>query len=290
MGMPESMVKRSAAARAKAQGVAADEVLREWAGLEAGAPAPVPAASAPATAPAAAEPAPAESSSPPAPAEAVLDVEVLGGPDEQVELVVDAAPVDTRESEAEAAAAGALPRWLAALFVLIPSFALGYALFLPNGPNCGDAGSLAVDPVSGLAVNCDGSEFGSELVDLFTLGSETYQGAGCVACHGPNGGGVATFPGFTGGALLSTFPQDSCSVQLEWIALATTGWPEATYGATAKPVGGGGTMPGFAAALSAQEIAAVAIYERVSFGGQNLDAAIADCAGSPAGIEAALGE
>jgi mono/diheme cytochrome c family protein len=285
MGMPESMVTRSAAARAKAQGVAVDEVLREWAGLGAGGSAPAPAA--PVAAPAAAVPVAA--STPPASAPAVPDVEVLGGQDEEVESTAAAAPVDALESEAEAAAAGALPRWLAALFVLIPSFALGYALFLPNGPNCGDAASLAVDPVTGLAVNCDGSEFGSELIDLFTLGSETYAGAGCVACHGPTGGGVATFPAFTGGGLLSTFPEGSCSDQLEWISLATGGWPEATYGATAKPVGGSGTMPGFAAALSAQEIAAVAIYERVSFGGQDLDAALADCGGSPENGAAALG-
>jgi hypothetical protein len=295
MGMPESMVKRSAAARAKAQGVAVDEVLREWAGLEASESAPAPAASAPPAAPAAA-PAPVAPSAPaPAPAAAApvaapIDVEVLGGQDEPVDATAAAAPVDALESEAEAAAAGALPRWLAALFVVIPAFALGYALFLPNGPNCGDAASLAVDPVTGLAVNCDGSEFGSELVDLFTLGSETYQGAGCVACHGPSGGGVATFPAFTGGGLLATFPEGSCSVQLDWISLATGGWPEATYGATAKPVGGSGMMPGFAAALSPQEIAAVAIYERVAFGGQDLDSALADCGEAPVDEAAALGE
>ena len=288
MGMPESMVKRSAAARAKAQGISADEVLREWAGVEAGESAPVPAPSAPA--PVAATPTPAAVSAPPAPVSPPLDVEVLGGQDKQVDSAVAEAPVDSLESEAAAEAAGALPRWMAALFVVIPAFALAYALFLPNGPNCGDAASLAVDPVTGLAVNCDGSAFGSELVDLFTLGSETYQGAGCVACHGPSGGGVATFPAFTGGGLLSTFPEGSCSIQLEWIALATGGWPAATYGATAKPVGGAGTMPGFAAALSAQEIAAVAIYERVAFGGQDLDAALADCGGSPADGAAALGE
>jgi len=288
MGMPESMVKRSAAARAKAQGISADEVLREWAGVEAGESVPVPAPSAPA--PVAATPAPAAVSAPPTPVSAPLDVEVLGGQDEQVDSAAAEAPVDVLESEAAAAAAGALPRWMAALFVVIPAFALAYALFLPNGPNCGDAASLAVDPVTGLAVNCDGSEFGSELVDLFTLGSETYAGAGCVACHGPTGGGVATFPAFTGGGLLATFPEGSCSDQLEWISLATAGWPEATYGATAKPVGGSGAMPGFAAALSAQEIAAVAIYERVSFGGQDLDAALADCGGSPTDGAAALGE
>ena len=82
------------------------------------------------------------------------------------------------ESEEAAAAAGALPRWWAAFFVVIPAIAIAYALFLPNGPNCGDAGSLAIDPVTGLAVNCDGSAFGSDEVDLFSLGAETYTGVG----------------------------------------------------------------------------------------------------------------
>ena len=72
-------------------------------------------------------------------------------------------------------AGGALPRWLAALFVLIPAFAIGYALFLPNGPNCGDAGSLAIDPVTGLAVNCDGSELPADTAER-------------VAARNPEGG------------------------------------------------------------------------------------------------------
>ena len=288
MGMPESMVRRSAAARAKAQGVDVDAVLMEWAGVDASAAAP---ASAPAPAPAAAQPAPA------APAAAVesapvaaVEPEVLGSSDE----VVSPEPPeisDPFESEEEAMAGGALPRWLAALFVLIPAFAIGYALFLPNGPNCGDAGSLAIDPVTGLAVNCDGSEFGSEFLDLFALGAEVYDSAGCTACHGPNGGGIATFPAFTDGALLATFPQDSCSAQVEWIALGTTGWPESTYGANEKPVGGSGAvMPGFGSSLSSQEMAAVALYERVAFGGQELEDALVDCGGESEAVGAALGE
>lgn len=186
-------------------------------------------------------------------------------------------------------AGGALPRWLATLFVLVPVFAIGYALFLPNGPNCGDAGSLAIDPVTGLAVNCDGSEFGAEFLDLFSLGAEIYDNAGCTACHGPNGGGIATFPAFTGGALLATFPQDSCTAQVEWIGLGTTGWPDSTYGANETPVGSSGAvMPGFASSLSSQEMAAVALYERVAFGGQELEDALVDCGGETTG--AALGE
>ncbi len=297
MGMPESMVRRSAAARARAQGVDVDVVLMDWAGVDASAAAPAAAApAAPAAAPAATsepaavQPAPAVT----APAEpvsvAAIEPEVLGGSDEPA-ASEPPDPPDRFESEEEATAGGAIPRWLVALFVLVPVFAIGYALFLPNGPNCGDAGSLAIDPVIGLAVNCDGSEFGSELLDLFSLGAEIYNGAGCTACHGPNGGGNATFPAFIDGALLATFPQDSCSAQVEWIGLGTTGWPESTYGANEKPVGGSGAvMPGFGSSLSSQEIAAVALYERVAFGGQGLDEALVDCGGETTDEASALGE
>ncbi len=290
MGMPESMVRRSAAARAKAQGVDVETVLMEWAGVDASAAAPAAAATPePAAAPAA-EPAPAAA----APAEpvpvAAVEPEVLGSSD-QAAAPDTPEPPDPFESKEEAMAGGALPRWLATLFVLVPVFAIGYALFLPNGPNCGDAGSLAIDPVTGLAVNCDGSEFGAEFLDLFSLGAEIYDSAGCTACHGPNGGGIATFPAFTGGALLATFPQDSCSAQVEWIGLGTAGWPDSTYGANETPVGGSGAvMPGFASSLSSQEMAAVALYERVAFGGQELEDALMDCGGESEAGGAALGE
>ncbi len=287
MGIPEVMVRRSAAARAKALGVEADTVLMEWAGVDVAAAAPAPAVT---SAPAAAEPTPVAAASAEQVAVAVVEPEVLGSSDE-VASPEPSEPPDPFESEEEARAGGALPRWLAALFVLVPVFAIGYALFLPNGPNCGDAGSLAIDPVTGLAVNCDGSEFGAEFVDLFSLGAEIYDGAGCTACHGPNGGGIATFPAFTEGALLSTFPQDSCSTQVEWIALGTTGWPESTYGANEKPVGGSGAvMPGFESSLSSEEMAAVALYERVAFGGQQLEDALLDCGGESEAGAAALGE
>jgi len=277
MGLPESMVKRSAAARAKAQGVDADAVLREWAGVDASG---VPPATGSAT------PVPATTEPPPPPVAAEPDVEILGSADELT--VIETVAADPFEPEEEAAAAGAVPRWLAALFVFVPIFAIAYALFLPNGPNCGDAGSLAVDPVTGLAVNCDGSDFGSDFVDLFSLGAEIYEGVGCAACHGPNGGGIATFPAFTGGALLTTFPQDSCSAQIEWISLGTASWPDPTYGANDKLVGGSGAiMPSFAATLSPQEMAAVALYERVAFGGQDLELALVDCGGAPAQVDAA---
>jgi len=285
MGMPESMVKRSAAARAKAQGVDVDTVLLEWAGADAADSAPATTASSAAVATPAPDPTPAPA---PAASDVQPEVEVLGGPEEAPPRTTDSSDL---ESEEEAAVAGAFPRWLAALFVLVPLFAIGYALFLPNGPNCGDAASLAIDPVTGLAVNCDGSDFGSEMVDVFALGTEVYNAAGCVACHGVGGSGVANFPAFTGGALLATFPSNSCSSQVSWIGLGTNGWPDPTYGATEKPVGGSGAvMPSFASTLSAEEISAVAVYERVAFGGQDLDAALVDCGAGAEGEPAALGE
>ncbi len=258
-GMSETMVKRSAAARAKAQGITVEAVLAEWAGVEV--PAGVVAA------PAAAEPAPTSIASAPA-----LEIEESGDEVAVTPVAAAAAP--------EVVPPGSVPRWLAALFVAVPLFALAYVAFLPNGPSCGDAGRLAVDPVSGEMVNCDGSAIGGNEVDFFALGEETYSRAGCIACHGPGGAGVANFPAFTGGALLTTFPEGSCATHIEWIRLGTAGWPDATYGANAKPVGGSGAvMPTFGAILDDQELAAVALFERVSFGGEELAAAQTDCFG-----------
>lgn len=271
-GMSETMVKRSAAARAKAQGTTIEVVLAEWAGVAV----PEGVATAPTTEPAAAAPA----ATAPAPAAApVVDIVEHGE-----ETAAPATPATTPEVVApEVVPAGAIPRWLAALFVAVPLFALAYLAFLPNGPSCGDAGRLAVDPVSGEMVNCDGSAIGGEgEVDYYALGEVVYTTKGaCFACHGVGGAGAGTFPAFTGGALLTTFPEGSCTVQQDWIGLGTAGWPEATYGATNKPVGGSGAvMPGFGESLTAEEIHAVALYERVAFGGQDLDSAKADCAGS----------
>jgi hypothetical protein len=183
-GMSETMVKRSAAARAKAQGTTVEAVLAEWAGVEAPAGAgAAPAAAAPHTVVAAAPTAPA------------LDVEESG--EESVAAPAPAAPKipETRE----VVPVGALPRWLAALFVVVPLFGLAYLAFLPNGPSCGDAGRLAVDPVSGEMVNCDGSAIGGEVeVDYYALGEVVYGRNSCIACHGPGGAGAGNFPAFTG--------------------------------------------------------------------------------------------
>lgn len=269
-GMSETMVKRSAAARAKAQGTTVEAVLAEWAGVA------VPAGAATAEAPIAATEAPV-AATPAAPESPALEVEESG---EETAAAPTAPPAPAVIKEV--VPVGAIPRWLAALFVAVPLFALTYLAFLPNGPSCGDAGLLAVDPVSGEMVNCDGTAIGGEgEVDFFALGQEMYGRNSCIVCHGEGGGGVANFPAFTGGALLTTFPEGSCSIQQEWIRLGTALWPDPTYGANAKPVGGSGAvMPSFGTQLTDEQIAAVALYERVAFGGQDLEAAKADCVGT----------
>jgi mono/diheme cytochrome c family protein len=264
-GLPEAMVKRSAAARAKAEGKTTDEILAEWAGVEP----PAASAAAPAAAPAAAT-APAPAAAPAEPAAA--DIEVIAESEEPE------GPPTAEEPERELVTiSGALPRWLAALFVAVPLFAVAYAGFLPNGPNCGDAGQLAVDPVTGVAVNCDGSEFGAEEPDYFAMGSQIF-GVRCAVCHGPTGAGVASFPPFIDGALVSTFPDGTCAQHQEWVTLGSSGWPDPTYGATNKPVGGLRVlMPGFGTQLTEEEIASVVLFERVQFGGLPLESVQADC-------------
>ncbi len=268
LGYPEGMVERSAKARASADGVSVEAVLTAWLGGEAPPPSAAPAASEPA---AAAAPA-ASAAPPPEPSGPAVEELAPVGADESAEAPVEPEP----EPEPEPVPAGGVPRWLAAVFIVVPLVALVYAMFFPNGPQCGDGGVLAIDPVTGEAVNCDGSEYGSAVLDFFAIGQVTY--AQCSACHGPGGGGGSGFPAFTGGELLTTFPIGQCGDHVEWVAIGTLAWPEATYGATAKPVGGSGAqMPGFVNALSDVELRSVALYERVAFGGQAVDDALTDC-------------
>ena len=181
----------------------------------------------------------------------------------------DAEEGDDAESaeEPEPLFAG-FPRWLAASFIIIPMIALLYAGLAPNGPDCGTSGQLAINPLTGEAEACDGGAS-----PFFSLGEVIYE-AQCVACHGANGGG-GVGPAFAGGAIIQTFA--ACADHVEWVAIGTNDWPFATYGDTAKPAGGGGVMPGYQGSLTATEIAAVSLYERVAFGGEDIVAAETAC-------------
>lgn len=95
-------------------------------------------------------------------------------------------------------------------------------------------------------------------------GREIY--ATCAACHGKAGeGGIG--PALS--SVLETFPD--CNTHMQWISLGSEGWKEAfgdTYGATGKPIEK--IMPTFNK-LSETELAQVAVYERVRFGGGDLE-------------------
>jgi len=89
----------------------------------------------------------------------------------------------------------------------------------------------------------------------------------CAVCHGAGGGG-GSGPAFTNGALIETF--SSFEDQIEWVTKGSKGYSDegrATYGDTAKPVGGGGVMPGFSEDLTAAELTLAVLYERIELSG-----------------------
>jgi mono/diheme cytochrome c family protein len=165
------------------------------------------------------------------------------------------------------------PAWLAAVLIIVPLLAVLYVVVVPNQPTCGSAGQLAIDPATGNAVGCDGGEYGVGAVSNLSAGAAVYDAA-CAVCHGPNGGGGAG-PAMAGGAVLAAFPESACAPQIEWIALGSNDWPDATYGANDTPVAGG--MPGFDGQLTELEIAQVTLFERVEFGGLDVETAEAEC-------------
>lgn len=261
-GMPASLTKRSAEARAKKTGEPLEAVLLDWAGL----PADTVVAS-DAAPPAATDAAPEPAEAPSEPEAEAAEIEVIEGD------LPEALPEDAVD-EPMGATSSRYPVWLAAAFVIIPLLAVMYILVAPDGPDCGTGGQLLVDPSTGNAVNCDGSAYGTSVVDNFGEGAAVY--AQCVACHAADGsGGVG--PAFSGGEILATFPSGSCDQHIDWVELGTGGWPDSTYGANSKPVGGGGVMPPFGTTLDEVALAQVVLYERVQFGGQDLAEAEIDC-------------
>jgi mono/diheme cytochrome c family protein len=103
-------------------------------------------------------------------------------------------------------------------------------------------------------------------------GREVY-GNVCSTCHGNRGqGGVG--PALD--RVLSTWP--SCADHQRWIALGSEGWKAEvgpTYGANDLEITK--VMPGQSDSLTEREIAAVAAFERVEYGGGEVDAVLEDC-------------
>ncbi len=299
LGIPEAIVSRSAAARAAETGMTVDEVLAAWAG--GGSVAGTPTAAADET-PAVSEPAetdeaPAEADedTPPSPPPAVLPAsagETPSGP-------VTRSPVPAEVTAAEAAGlpevitvptAGirertnlAIPRWLAAVMLIIPAFAL-FALGGSATGECGENTELATNVITGQVVNCDGTEFtgsgaGGGGGDFIAMGEDVYLNvANCDGCHGAQGqGGVG--PGFSG--VVTTF--GSCTDHIEWVTLGSVGFQgegRSTYGDTDKPIAGG--MPAFGTTLTEEQLASAVAFERVRFGGADPTETLTDCGLAPA--------
>jgi hypothetical protein len=275
-----------------------DEVLAAWAGggSVAGGPPSAEAEPAEPEAPAEEAPAPEEevAAAPeaPAPAEPATVPAAAAGP-------VTRAPVPAEVTAAEAASlpevitvptAGirertnlTIPRWMAAVMLIIPAFAL-FALGGSATGECGDSTELNTDVITGEVVNCDGTEFtgsgvGGGGTDFIAMGEDLYGGApACDGCHGANGEG--------GVGLVTTF--GSCADHIEWVTLGSTGFQaegRSTYGDTNQAVDGG--MPAFGDSLSAEQIASVVAFERVRFGGANPEETLTDCGlAEPEGEEA----
>ncbi len=299
LGVPESIVQRSAAARAAETGMTVDEVLAAWAGggSVAGSPPAAADEEAPAEEPTAEPEAgaePEEEAPEAVPAEPVTPapVPVPSGP-------VTRSPVPAEVTAAEAAGlpevitvptAGirertnlAIPRWLAAVMLIIPAFAL-FALGGSATGECGEATELSTNVITGQVVNCDGTEFtgsgaGGGGADFVAMGEDVYQNvANCDGCHGAQGqGGVG--PGFSG--VVTTF--GSCTDHIEWVTLGSDGFQgegRSTYGDTNKPIAGG--MPQFGTTLTEEQLASVVAFERVRFGGADPAETLTDCGLAPA--------
>jgi len=301
LGLPETLVQRSAEARAAETGQSVDDILAAWAGGEAppsggeGDAVADTSAPEPETSEAPEPGETAEEPAPETPAPVIEAPEPAATP--AAATAPTRAPVPAEVTVAEAAhlpevvtvpTAGikertnfVIPKWLTGLMLVVPLFAL-FALGGSSTGACGEATELTTDVITGEIVNCDGSEFtgggaGGGGGDPVALGGDIYSGAAvagvnCAGCHGANGqGGV----GPALGGVLTTFR--ACTDHTQWVTLGTGGWPDSTYGDTNKPVGGGGLMPGFGGSLTEEQIAAVAAFERVRFGGQSPDEALVDC-------------
>ena len=287
LNAPESLVQRSAEARAEASGRTVDEVLQSWAGGESVASVEKPVEEAPL----AEEPTPpveekVELEQPKEDTTEIVKEDTQNVPEisskENVKKVIHKVSFANKTLNIKVNTETSLPRWLNFSFVLIPLFIVIGIVNTSSTQECGENGILDVDRKTQLTVNCDGSAFegkgvgSASSINYIALGQQVYSGAAaCAGCHGVNGGrGVG--PAFTGGELYTTFP--TCSDHALWIELGSAGWQAEVgpaYGAENKVSIGG--MPGFTGKLTEDEIYAVVVFERVVFGGGNTDEVLEDC-------------
>ena len=283
LGAPETLVQRSAEARAEASGNTVEEVLQSWAGgeaLSASAPteeAPVEEVKEEVVV---AEETPVEEVK----EEVVVAEEtpVVQKATTKVETVIKKVSMANNTMGIKLNTDTTLPRWLNYSFMIIPIFILIGMINTSGAQECGVNGILDVDRKSQQTVNCDGSPFegkgvaSTNTVNYVAVGQQVYSGAAaCAGCHGANGGG-GVGPSFIGGALYKTFP--TCADHAKWIQLGSAGWQAevgASYGAENTISIGG--MPGFQGKLTEEELMAVVVFERVVFGGGNTEEVLVDC-------------
>lgn len=131
-----------------------------------------------------------------------------------------------------------IPFWAVPVLVALPLWAVVYALTLdPATPT--EPGPLE-------------------------LGAETYAGKGCSGCHGAGGAGAGAVPSLADVVTNFERPVD----MITWVALGSDGYRAAGIDeyAPGKPVNGG--MPPWADSLTAEELMAVVLHERIEYGGE----------------------
>ena len=182
------------------------------------------------------------------------------------------APAEGADEEAEPAASAPVPAAAAATPAEAPAAAVEEAKAAPPKPEPGYIQAarsrkripywampvLAALPIWGYVYVRTLEPPPTGETDPLVLGTEAFV-ADCASCHGASGQGVSA-PKFVDGAVVQTWPDWRDHVM--WVKLGTDGWPGATYGATEKPVGGGGTMPAFGGQLDDQQIAQIVLHER----------------------------
>lgn len=95
----------------------------------------------------------------------------------------------------------------------------------------------------------------------------------CAACHGGDGQGGAG-PALT--TVRETFPD--CSDHVRWVSLGSRQWQDTvgpSYGAQENPIEG--VMPAFGDSLTDEQLKQIALYERVRFGGADLENEKSSC-------------